>query len=57
MVDADPTEHFSLFAQIGLGAAAAVFVLAAPWMILLLSFPVIAIYLTVERKCSASLAG
>jgi PAS domain S-box-containing protein len=50
MIDADRTEHFAYFAQVGLGAAAAVFVLAAPWMIVLLSFPVIAIYSAVERN-------
>jgi PAS domain S-box-containing protein len=48
--DADRSEHFAYFAQVGLGAAAAVFVIAAPWMIPLLSFPVVAIYSTMARN-------
>jgi PAS domain S-box-containing protein len=50
VLEADPSEHLFYFAQVGLGAAGAVFVLAAPWMIPLLCFPVVAIYSTMARN-------
>jgi PAS domain S-box-containing protein len=50
VLEVDFNDQVAYFAQVGLGAAAAVLVVAAPWMLILLSFPTVAIFSTMKRN-------
>ncbi|MFL5760075.1 MAG: PAS domain-containing protein [Thermomicrobiales bacterium] len=51
----DRVELIGYLAQLGLGVAGAVVILAAPWMIPLLIFPAAAVYLMIDRSVTSKL--